>query len=420
MSDKEQILQEIEKLRTEKERHDLLYYQLANPSISDYEYDQLVKRLQDLENELNLDDSTEQVGSDLREGSSTIRHYHRMYSLDNVYSLEELQSYVFKLSEVLGRIPTLCAEHKIDGFSISLYYKSGKLVHAATRGDGYEGEDVTANLMTLDGIPHSISYHHPIEIRGEVYIAIPDFLEINQARRESELRVFANPRNAAAGSIKLKDPTELKDRRLKAFFYSAVPARDQDSGLADSQSSLIDRLRELGFPVAPHLYTCSSFDELAAYCRDWEERRYQLDYDIDGIVIKIDDTSLQNRLGYTNKSPKWAIAFKFKPEEKETLLQSVEFQVGRTGAVTPVAILEPIYISGSTVSRATLHNEDEIRRLDLHQGDTVLLIKSGEIIPKILKTIPEKRASQAVPISFATHCPACGSTLIRENEAAIH
>lgn len=393
---------------------------MANPSISDYEYDQLALRLKELESRLGRDEKgqslLDKVGNDLRPGAENIPHRQRMYSLDNTYSAEELEQWCAKLENDLGFFPALTAELKIDGFSINLYYEDGELQYATTRGDGVTGEVVTANFRTLSGIPDRFKHLSPIEIRGEIYIPVADFLKLNEEREANEEKAFANPRNAAAGSIKLKDSEEVKKRHLNAIFYSVgyseeLPVR--------KQSSLLKWLMSLGFPTAGQYKVCTSNAEVQQFCDQWEKQRYSLPYEIDGVVVKVDDFALQKRLGYTTKSPKWAVAYKFKPEEKETRLLEVQFQVGRTGAVTPVAILEPVYISGSTVSRATLHNEDEIKRLDLHLNDTVRLIKSGEIIPKILMAIADKRAPNAVPVSFIPNCPVCGSHLERDEEGAI-
>ncbi|MBW6514717.1 MAG: NAD-dependent DNA ligase LigA [Candidatus Syntrophosphaera sp.] len=417
----EDLKKELQRLRAEIERHNVLYYELANPAIPDYEYDQLARRLRELETQLGEATTTEspldKVGSDLTAGSDTIPHKHRMYSLDNAYSAEELEQWASKLSQDLGFLPPLCVELKIDGFSINLFYDRGKLQYATTRGDGYAGEVVTTNVRTLESIPKNIAHPSPIEIRGEIYIPVQDFLQLNEQRLANEEKPFANPRNAAAGSIKLKNPDLVKDRHLAAILYSVGYSEELPP---KAQSELLDWLAGLGFPVSGEHRLCASYAEVQEFCDLWQKRRGSLPYEIDGVVVKVDDLALQKKLGYTSKSPKWAVAYKFKPEEKETRLLEVQYQVGRTGAVTPVAILEPVYISGSTVSRATLHNEDEIKRLGLHLGDTVLLIKSGEIIPKILKAIPEKRSPEAVPVGFPTTCPVCASPLEKDEEGAIH
>ena len=416
----ESLLEQIKNLRAEIERHDLLYYQLANPTISDYEYDRLVKELQELEARLDdaqkQDSPSEKVGSDLRPGAQTIPHLERMYSLDNTYSAEELQSWCVKLAAELGAFPQLAVELKIDGFSINLYYENGDLQYASTRGDGLQGEVVTPNIRALNLVPERISHLHPIEIRGEIYIPVQDFLTLNENRAAIEEKTFANPRNAAAGSIKLKDRAEVKKRHLQAIFYALGRASNLPVG---RQSELVKWLESLGFPVSPSSELCLSYDAVQKFCDHWETERHSLPFEIDGVVIKVDELELQRRLGHTAKSPKWAVAYKFKPEEKETRLLDVQFQVGRTGAVTPVAILEPVYISGSTVSRATLHNEGEIRRLDIHLGDSVRLIKSGEIIPKILETLPQKRPADAAEVEFPKNCPVCQSHLERDLDGAI-
>jgi DNA ligase (NAD+) len=415
----EDLKQEIERLRAEIQRHNVLYHQMANPAISDYEYDMLVRRLRELEAQANAageESLTEKVGNDLSPGARVIAHRQRMYSLDNAYSLGELMDFINKASAESVSFPAFCCELKIDGFSINLFYDQGALQYATTRGDGIEGEDVTANVRTISSIPQTIKHLLPIEIRGEIYIPVPDFLALNEQRVANEEKPFANPRNAAAGSIKLKDREIVKQRHLNAVFYSVGYAE----GLpVEGQFELLAWLRSQGFAVSDSAASYRSVREVVDYCADWEERRYGLPFEIDGVVVKVNDFSLQKRLGFTAKSPKWAMAYKFKPEEKVTRLLEVQYQVGRTGAITPVAILEPVYISGSTVSRATLHNEDEIRRLGLHLGDEVRIVKSGEIIPKILEAIASKRPSDARPVGFPIACPVCGSPLMRDQEGSI-
>ncbi len=419
--DKELIKKEIESLVKEIERHNVLYHEFANPSISDYEYDMLVNRLKELQTEYpeltNTELPIEKVGNDLTPESKTITHKQRMYSLDNAYSLDDVKEFLDKIEKETGSFPTVTMEHKIDGFSINLFYENGELQYATTRGDGYEGEVVTENVKTITSIPGTIASLASIEIRGEIYYPIDVFLALNKEREEKGEKLFANPRNAAAGTIKLKDSKVVAERRLQAIFYSIGYSAEPFSAY---QSALLEKLGALGFPTSKDYQIASGFSEVTAYCNLWDEKRSTLPYEIDGIVIKINAFALQQKLGYTNKSPKWAIAYKFKPEEKETILKEVQFQVGRTGAVTPVAILEPVYISGSTVSRATLHNEDEILRLDLHQGDTVRIVKSGEIIPKIIAVNLTKRIPNAVPIDFTKVCPACQSPLFKEPDGVIH
>ena len=419
MTDAE-IRSEYAKLKVEIERHNVLYYELANPMIDDVEYDQLVKRFKELENLLGIDSGSDspvaRVGNDLGKGAKVIAHKQRMYSLDNAFSLEEVQAFLDKITLEHGSFPRVMLEHKIDGFGINLYYDNGILQYATTRGDGFEGEDVTTNLKTIKSIPIRIKHLYPIEIRGEIFIPIEAFLKMNEERRTAELKVFANPRNAAAGSIKLKDSHEVSKRSLEAIFYSIGYSSNLQ---INTQTELMTFLQSNDFPVSKHSKPAHSMQEIQSYCHLWETQRHTLPYDIDGIVIKIDNFGLQARLGYTNKSPKWAIAYKFRPEEKDTRLLEVQFQVGRTGAVTPVAILEPVLISGSTVSRCTLHNEDEINRLDLHLGDTVRIVKSGEIIPKIIKVLLDRRPVDAPSVTFIDNCPACNSPLHRDENGSI-
>lgn len=418
------LQQEIAKLKSEIERHNLLYYSFANPEISDYDYDMLVRKLKDLEAELgeNLAESADKVGSDLSLSARVIPHRVRMTSLDNAYSLEEVKAFIQKIELELGSKLSWCCELKIDGFGINLFYDQGKLQYATTRGDGIEGEDVSANFLLLPFVPHQIEYQMPIEIRGEIYIPIQDFLAMNETRRDMEQKPFANPRNAAAGSIKLKNREEVRSRHLHALFY-ALGYYDSPLSLfgrtIDSQSGVLSFLAELGFPGSEFI-TAEDYEEIEAFCLAIEQKRYSLPFDIDGIVVKLNDLELQKKLGFTGKSPKWAVAYKFKPEEKETILEEVSYQVGRTGAITPVAHLKPVFISGSTVSRATLHNEDEIIRLDLHLGDRVRIVKSGEIIPKILSADSSKRSPDAASVSFPNSCPVCGSHLERDAEGSIN
>ena len=417
---KAQIKNRIQALSAEIERHNRLYYAEASPEITDYEYDLLVQELQGLQAkhpEIQASAVLEAVGDDLDKSAKTIPHKERMASLNNAFSLEEVIAWWDKITLELEKRPQLCLEPKIDGFGINLFYSLGKLQYATTRGDGSVGEDVTENFLTLPHIPREISFKSDIEIRGEIYLPIKDFLAMNEVRRQNEEKPFANPRNAAAGSIKLKDIALVKDRPLRAFFYTT--GFIAEAAPFNSQDELLRWLQDNGFPISDKHCVCTDNERLIDFCNQMEEQRGELDYDIDGVVVKVDDLALHKKLGSTAKSPKWSIAYKFKPEEKETLLKGVDFQVGRTGAITPVAILEPVNISGSTVSRSTLYNFDEIRRLDLYEGDTVRLIKSGEIIPKILAVNKDKRLPGALPISLPDKCPVCHSPLSREEEAAI-
>ena len=414
------IEEEIEALRLTIEKHNKLYYQDAAPVISDTEYDLLVKRLQALEEQYPqfkvTASPTQAVGSDLAPGSSIRAHKMRMYSLDNGYSFGEIQSFLSRIQKETTTFPVCILEHKFDGFSINLYYENGTLQYATTRGDGYEGEDVTENILTIPSIPRNIAHQLPLEVRGEIYLPIAEFQRINDERSEQGEKPFANPRNAAAGTIKLKDKTIVAQRKLEAVFYSVGMHETELS----SQDELLRFLDQLGFPISKNIGHGKSFSDIKNFCNGWETKRGQLPYEIDGIVIKINDMALQQKLGFTSKSPKWAIAYKFKAEEKATILLDVDYQVGRTGAVTPVARLKPVYVSGSTVSNATLHNADEIQRLDLHLGDEVVIIKSGEIIPKIIRVIAEHRDETAVPVKFPASCPVCGTPLEKESGGVVH
>jgi DNA ligase (NAD+) len=412
----------IKELREEIEKHNRLYYEKAAPEISDYEYDKLVKELEKLEAEFpqfaSKDSPTRKVGSDIEEKQppKTIPHKVRMYSLDNAYSLEEVRSFLKKIEVEIGKFPKLSLEHKIDGFSVNLYYKNGDLHYATTRGDGYKGEVITENVKTISSIPKDIKFSGEVEIRGEVFLPIPEFERINKEKENNQEKKFANPRNAAAGTIKQKDTTVVRQRKLDSIIYS-VGIFDNEK--VQTQEELLAFLKKQGFKISNETSFVDSFQQLEEYCRKWEEERSELDFEIDGVVIKVDDFELQKKLGYTSKSPKWAIAYKFKAEQKETKLEDVKFQVGRTGAVTPVAILKPIFLAGTKVSRATLHNKDEIERLDIRKGDFVEVIKSGEIIPKIVDVNKKKRPENTEKIEFPENCPVCGSELHQEPDGTI-
>ncbi len=422
----DEIRKRISFLKTEIIKHNAFYYEKAEPIISDFEYDLLSKELNEIEShypELVTQDSpTKLVGTQdfkdtLSTGSKIIPHLQRMYSLDNAYSLNEVFQFAYKIAQEQSVVfPQLCMEQKIDGFSINLFYKQGKLIYASTRGDGFEGEDVTANIKTITSIPQKINYLDEIEIRGEVYLPLESFTKINEEREFQGLKLFANPRNAAAGSIKLKDSEEVKKRSLNAFFYSLGFSKSHP---AETQNGILEFLIKEGFPVNPYFSLAKTPHEVSDYCDYWEKEKSNLPFDIDGIVIKINQIKLQEELGYTAKSPKWAIAYKFKAEEKITELLNVSFQVGRTGAITPVAILKPVLLAGSQVSRATLHNVDEINRLDLRIGDQVKIIKSGEIIPKVLEVIPLNRPDISEKVVFPQNCPVCHSSLVQEKDGVI-
>jgi DNA ligase (NAD+) len=414
------IQEEIAELRKQIAYHNDLYYKKAQTKIPDYEYDQLVKRLQSLEEkypQYKIEESpTQKVSSDLLKKGNIIPHKVRMYSLENAYSMEEVKDFVDKIQKIDNRPLSVTTELKIDGFSINLYYEKCVLQYATTRGDGFEGEDVTENVKTIKSIPHKINYKKPIEVRGEIYLPVKEFERINEEREQLGEKLFANPRNAAAGTIKLKDSYVVASRKLDSIFYS-VGYFDDDS--IKTQRKLLDFLYIQGFKTFK-IGKVIGKKAIESQCKIWEEFRPETDYEIDGIVIKVNGFDLQKKLGYTSKFPKWAIAYKFRAEEKETQLIDVKFQVGRTGAITPVASLKPVLISGSTVSNATLHNKDEIERLDIRIGDYVTLIKSGEIIPKIIKVNIIKRPPNAQKVNFPTLCPVCKVPLKKEEDGAIY
>ncbi len=422
------IKKKIEELRKEIRKHNQLYYQSADPEISDYEYDQLIKQLAELEEKFpdykENKSPTETIGSDLISDDNTILHKERMYSINNAYSLQEVESFLVKTTEKKAKSdPQKTAQHldyslelKVDGLSINLYYEDGQMQYATTRGDGFKGDDVTANVMMISSIPQQISYQYPIEVRGEIYLPIKEFQRINQVREQQGLKLFANPRNAAAGTIKVKDSEVVKERNLQSIMYGLGYHRNSR---LESQDDILEFLGKQGFSVSDHNAIAQDFRDISEYCNRWEERRSRLPYEIDGVVIKVNQFPIRELIGYTDKSPKWAIAFKFKAEEKQTEVLDVVFSVGRTGAVTPVAVLEPVYIAGSTVSRATLHNEEELKRLNIHYHDKVTVIKSGDIIPKILKVDEEARKEAAKPVVYPEKCPVCTTSLTREVDGVI-
>ncbi len=417
------IWSEIEELRKKIREYDLAYYRDSKPIISDFEYDQLFKKLKDLEEKYpefkDSDSPTQKITPDISTNKATvIPHKKRMYSLGNTYSIEELQTALNRIAKENNSVlPELMCELKIDGFSINLYYEEGNLIYATTRGDGFEGEDVTKNIKEIKSIPQKINFKGKIEVRGEIFLPISEFEKINEQRKKKGEPIFANPRNVAAGSIKLKDTKAFAERKLTATMYTIGFVEGMD---LKSQEELFDFLSENKFPVSVYSQKVSSFEEVKDYCNSWEKERSDLPFEIDGVVIKVNSFELQENIGYTAKNPKWAFAYKFKAEEKYTKLINVTFQVGRTGAVTPVAHLQPVFISGSTVSRATLHNADEIKRLDLHQNDIVKIIKSGEIIPKIIEVDKSKRIADSEKIVFPKNCPSCGSVLEKEPEGVIY
>ena len=428
MEDQERVRREIERLRQEIRRHDYLYYVLAQPEISDYEYDMLMKRLEALERQypelITPDSPTQRVAGEPTKEFPVVRHRKPMLSLSNTYNEEEVRDFDRRVRSLLapGESYEYVCELKIDGVAMSLVYENGLLVRGATRGDGEQGDDVTNNIKTIRAIPLSIQSDRPyllnIEVRGEVFFYRDALERLNEERLANGEPPFANPRNAAAGSLKLQDPREVARRPLRMFCYYLDPLVEPHP--IQTQYECLQLLEKLQFPVNPHYTLCHTIDEVIEFWKQWQAKKDTLPYDIDGVVVKVNRLEQQHRLGTTAKSPRWAIAFKFPTEQAVTRLMDIQWQVGRTGTVTPVAILRPVRLLGTTVSRATLHNVDEIRRLDVRIGDFVVLEKGGEIIPKIVRVVKEKRSPDLVPYEPPQTCPACGSPLMRyEGEVAL-
>ena len=411
----------IEELRSLIRHHEERYYVLSAPEIADAEFDALMRELERLEAEnpdlLSPDSPTQRVGGRPVEGFETAEHAQPMLSLDNAYSEAELRAFDERVRRGLGDtggVPesvTYVTELKIDGLSIALTYEDGRLLRGATRGDGVRGEDVTSNVRTIRAIPLRLKDGPAgtVEIRGEVYLPRRAFERINREREESGEPLFANPRNAAAGAMRNLDPKLVAKRGLGAFTYQLVAAASSFATHADT----LEALSRWGLPVQSAWRRCTGIDELLTYCREWAEKRRTLDFETDGVVVKVDSLGLRQRLGTTSKFPRWAIAFKFPAEQKTTLLKAIRVNVGRTGAVTPYAELEPVVLAGTTVSMATLHNADDVARKDLREGDTVLVEKGGDVIPKVVAPVPSKRPPGAVPWVMPTECPVCGSHLHR-------
>ncbi len=420
---KEQVRERIEALRREVEHHTYLYYAKDAPEISDAAFDSLMRDLRELEaaNPEFFDPSspTQRVGGYVGDQFAPVRHEKRMYSLDNAMDLAELDAWFDRVEEFFGELPALNCELKIDGSGIALTYEDGVLVRAATRGDGTTGEDVTVNVRSIRDVPlrlraeglEGVAREGSLEVRGEVYMPKSSFESLNRAAEEEGRSAFANPRNAAAGSLRQKDAAVTASRDLSTFVYAIA---DESSVSAAGQSDLLAWMGESGFHVNPDVERCSSRGEVREFCEHALELRESLPYEIDGVVVKVDSFALQTAMGFTSRAPRWAIAYKFPPEEKTTVLRDITVQVGRTGKLTPVAELDPVVVAGSTVARATLHNEDEVVRKDVRIGDTVVIRKAGDVIPEILGPVASLRPGSAVPWRMPEACPSCGSAVIRE------
>lgn len=418
----------IEELRREIEHNSYLYYAKDAPAISDAAFDSLVHELRALEAAhpefYDPNSPTQRVGGYVGEQFAPIRHERRMYSLDDAMDAAELDAWLDRVEEAFGGMVDVVCELKIDGSSIALTYQDGNLVRGATRGDGTTGEDVTANIRTVKNLPLRLrpdalggltDPSRAIELRGEVYMPKSSFESLNRAAEANGKQPFANPRNAAAGSLRQKDPTITAGRDLSTFLYAIADERALAFG---TQWELLQWLGEAGFHVNPDVQLCATRDEVHAFCQRAIERRDSLPYEIDGVVVKVNSFARQEEMGYTARAPRWAIAFKFPPEEKTTLLRDITVQVGRTGKLTPVAEMDPVRVAGSTVARATLHNEDEVLRKDVRVGDTVIVRKAGDVIPEVLGPVVSLRPADARPWAMPKTCPSCGSPVIREEGEA--
>ena len=420
------LQQQIDTLRHDLRRYEYEYHVLDNPTIPDAEYDRLFHQLKALEAAhpelITADSPTQRVGAKPLSGFAQIRHEIPMLSLDNAFSDEEFYAFVKRIEDRLIRLPeplTFCCEPKLDGLAVSILYVNGILTQAATRGDGATGEDITANIRTIRNIPLQLLMDNPparLEVRGEVFMPHAGFERLNQQALEKGEKTFANPRNAAAGSLRQLDPKITSKRPLVLNAYGIGIAEGVD--LPNTHYDRLQWLKSIGIPVNPEIRLCNGTDEVLDFYRDIQNKRSALGYDIDGTVLKINDIALQEKLGFISKAPRWAIAYKFPAQEELTRLNDVEFQVGRTGAITPVAKLEPVFVAGVTVSNATLHNGDEIERLDIAIGDTVVIRRAGDVIPQIIGVLHDRRPADARPIIFPKTCPVCDSAIVRiEGEA---
>lgn len=417
------VLDRIQALREELTEHNYKYYVLDAPDISDYEFDSKLKELEQLEKEnpqyFDENSPSVRVGGVVTKNFKTIQHEFRMYSLDNSYSKEELEDWEKRILKLTGanKVSFVC-ELKYDGASISLTYKDGKLLQALTRGDGIQGDEVTANVRTIKSVPLQLTGDFPsyFHIRGEIIMPKEGFLAMNKKRLEEGEEPYMNPRNTASGSLKLQDSSEVAKRPLECLLYNIV---GEDLGIVSQYESL-EKSKQWGFKVPSHAKLCQTTDEVMEFVSYWEEHKNDLPYEIDGVVVKVNEIAYQQELGFTSKSPRWAMAYKFKAEQISTKLQSISYQVGRTGAITPVANLEPVLLAGTIVKRASLHNADQIEKLDLCLGDFVFVEKGGEIIPKIVGVDTSKRQENTSAITYIDTCPECQTPLVRNQGEAQH
>lgn len=413
----------IEKLREELIGHNYKYYVLDTPSISDFDFDTKLKELQVLEEQhpefYDPSSPTLRVGGTVTKNFNTVVHEYRMYSLDNSYSKEDIEDWEQRVLKNLGvnEVEFTC-ELKYDGASINLTYEEGKLVRAVTRGDGFQGDDVTANIKTIKSVPLQLKGDYPFkfDIRGEIILTLEGFAQMNKERLANGEKAYMNPRNTASGSLKLQDSTLVAKRPLECLLYSIV-GKDLNF---DSQFMMLEKAREWGFKVPTVAAHCKTTAAVMRFVEEWDVKRHDLPYETDGVVVKVNKLRYQEELGYTAKAPRWAMAYKFKAEQVSTLLNEITYQVGRTGAITPVANLVPVLLAGTTVKRASLHNADQIEKLDIREGDTVFVEKGGEIIPKIIGVDFTKRPANSQSTVYKTHCPECETTLIRKEGEAQH
>ena len=418
----EEAQERIEALRRQIEHHNRQYHELDHPQITDADYDALFRQLVELESQhpelLTPDSPTQRVGSPPSQAFAKITHRVPMLSLANAFEREEVREFDRRVHRVLGPSPVgYLTELKIDGLAMSLLYEDGRYRIGATRGDGYAGEDVTPNVKTIDSVPLRVTvpgeFPRSFEVRGEVYMPRRSFQRLNQELAAQGKPLFANPRNAAAGAVRQLDPKITASRRLDTFIYALDPA-----GGARSQAEILARLGEMGFRINPNFRAHPDIESVFAFLDEWEEKRHGLDYETDGVVIKVDDLGQQAELGFVSRSPRWALAFKFPPEQAQTTVDDIRVYVGRTGMITPVAWLEPVLVGGTTVSRATLHNEDEVARKDVRVRDRVVIQRAGDVIPEVVRVIVEKRPSGTRPWRMPAHCPECGTSLVREEGEA--
>tara|TARA_R110001606_G_scaffold44591_1_gene116613 strand:- start:941 stop:2938 length:1998 start_codon:yes stop_codon:yes gene_type:complete len=417
------VQEKINLLRDELNKHNYNYYVLDNATISDFDFDIKLKELQKLEEEnptfFDSNSPTQRVGGAITKNFETVAHINRMYSLDNSYSKEDLLDWENRVQKVLGTsdIKYTC-ELKFDGASINLTYENGQFIKAVTRGDGFQGDDVSTNIRTIKSIPLSIKsdFVSNFEMRGEIILPLDGFIKMNEERLENGEEEYRNPRNTASGSLKLQDSAEVAKRPLDCFLYQVVTSERKYKTHFES----LENARKVGFKVPDTISLANSIDEVFDFVNHWDKNRHDLPYETDGVVIKVNNLQQQEELGYTAKAPRWAIAYKFKAEQVSTILNEISYQVGRTGAITPVANLEPVQLAGTTVKRASLHNADQIEKLDIREGDTVFVEKGGEIIPKIIAVDFTKRPENSIPTIYATNCPECNTQLVRTDGDAKH